>query len=147
MGDNTINAANIADSTLIAGNNNKIIGKDTITIHAEGDVAFGKDQAIVSINKTIRKSAASDDLKAMLEKLTQAVGNMIKAMPEDAADETEDNLEKLIREALREKPKRKWYAVSCEGLIETAQTVGSLGQSVIEAAQKVLKLLDIRSSV
>ncbi len=147
MGENIINAGNVADSTLIAGNHNRILEKDTITIHAEGDVAFGKDRAVVTIDKTIRKSAVSDDLKAMLEKLTEAVGNMIQAMPEDVADETEDNLEKLVREATREKPKRKWYSVSCEGLIETAHTAGSLGQPVIEAAQQVLKLLDIRSSV
>ncbi|MGE0086819.1 MAG: leucine-rich repeat domain-containing protein [Desulfococcaceae bacterium] len=117
------------------------MGNDTISITAQGDVAFGKDQAIVTINKAIQQSGASDDLKANLEKLTKAVEAMIKQMPKDDADEAKENLEILVKQATSEKPKRKWYSISGEGLIDAAKAIGSLGKPVIETTQAVLKLL------
>jgi len=51
---------------------------DKIIIKAKGDVAFGKDKAIVKIIKTIQKSEATEKLKVKLEELTSAVESMIK---------------------------------------------------------------------
>ena len=115
---------------------------DTITINAKGDVAFAKDQAIANISKQISDSAnLADDLADKLNKLTQAVNAMARDMPDDKANEVTGDLQTLVDEAEKDEPRKKWYQLSGEGLIEAAQAVGSLGKPVIDATNAVLKLL------
>ena len=118
------------------------MGDDKINIKAGGDVAFAKDQAIATINKTITEAAGiSETLESKLKELSVAVEKMVQNMPEDKAKETTKDLETLAGEAVKKEPRRKWYELSGEGLIEAAKAVGEAGKPVIEITQAVLNLL------
>ena len=114
---------------------------DDIKIEAKGDVAFAKDNATVTINKAIQNSGASDDLKTQLEELTKVVEEMTGKMSKEDAEDAQECLERFVGDVTKEKPKRKWYSVSGEGLIEAAKALGSLGTPVINAVERVIKLL------
>ncbi len=87
------------------------------------------------------QSNAPDELKTLLKELTTRVGEMTKAMPAEAAKETGENLEALVNESIKEKPRQKWYQLSGEGLIEAAKAVGDIGKPVVETVMKILALL------
>jgi len=115
---------------------------DTISIVAQGDIAFSKDQAMALINKQINQtSGIQEDLAKKLRELSAAVEKMIKNMPDDKARDVTDDLEKLVNEVSKEQPKKKWYQISADGLIEAAKTVGAIGTPVITITQSILKLL------
>ena len=48
---------------------------------------------------------------------------------------------KLVEEATKPKPNKKWYSVSIEGLIKAAENLDKLGEPVINLSRKVLSLL------
>ncbi len=69
---------------------------------------------------------APGDRKDLLEKLSIDVKKLIERLPEDNRDEAPqivENLEMLVKQATSEKPNRRWYTVSAEGLMEAATWV------------------------
>lgn len=115
---------------------------DTISITSGRDTVFAKDQAIATINKTITESAnLPESMEDRLKELTAAVEAMVKDMPDDKAKEITGDLQTLVDEAAKDEPRKKWYELSADGLIEAAKTVGTIGQPVIDTTQAVLKLL------
>ncbi len=114
---------------------------DGAVIHGDFVVANSiKD----SFNK-IESAKLSGDLKKSLKELTVAVGKMSEKLKKDEAQETARNLETLVLEATSEKPRRKWWELSIEGLKEAAINIGEVGKPVIELATQVaLILADMR---
>jgi hypothetical protein len=98
-------------------------------------------QIIKEINQTITESGVSGELETELKRLTDSVEKMVADMPEEKAKEVSRDLQTLVTEATSDKPRRKWYTLSGEGLIEAARAVGSLGKPVIYFTQSVLKML------
>ena len=92
---------------------------------------------------TIQKEAPGER-RALLEALHRDVRKRIENLPADKQDEASqvaDNLEMIVKQATSEKPNRKWYALSAEGLLEAAKwvkdfsaviggTIQNLGQSI-----------------
>jgi len=98
---------------------------DYIQIKADGDVAFAKDYAIAQINKSITEAVSiSETLETKLKELSASVEKMIQNMPDNKAKEITKDLEILANEAVKDEPRRKWYELSGEGLIEAANAVG-----------------------
>lgn len=93
-----------------------------------------------SFNK-IERANISSELKEILKQLVEAVDVMKKSMPEGQASEISDDLDKLVDEATKTSPRRKWYSVSIEGLIAAAENLDKLGEPVISLSRKVLSLL------
>ena len=93
-----------------------------------------------SFNK-ISSSAASDEIKENLKQLTEAVTDMCNNLPPDKAREAARDLEALTNEAISEKPRRKWYELNAQGLIEAARTVGQVAAPVISIVSSLLPLL------
>ncbi len=115
---------------------------DNINISAKGDVAFAKDQAFAQINKTISESAnLPESMEENLKSLSAAVEAMLADMPEEKAKEVSEDLNTLVNEATKDQPRRKWYELSAEGLIEAARSVGAAGKPVIELTKSVMGLL------
>jgi hypothetical protein len=50
-------------------------------------------------------------------------------------------LSKLVEEATKPKPNKKWYSVSIDGLIKAGENVEKVGEPVINLSRKVLSLL------
>jgi len=116
--------------------------RDNININAGRDGIVAQDGSIVEIeNKISEATNITDSLKNKLKELTQAVADMIKDMPDDKAKEVTGNFQTLVDEASKEKPRRKWYELSGESLIENAKAAGSFGKKVIDTTQAILELL------
>jgi hypothetical protein len=80
-------------------------------------------------------------LKDALKELIKAVDALKKSLSKDQAIDAADDLERLVDEAIKPKPNKKWYSVSVEGLIQAAENVEKVGEPVINLLKKVLSLL------
>lgn len=90
---------------------------------------------------TINRSIIQSELKELVKQLNTAVIDIIQILPRDLAEETADDMNRLVKEIVKAKPNSKWYNVSIEGLIYTAQNVGKTGEPVIELAGKIRRKL------
>ncbi|MDX2216801.1 MAG: hypothetical protein SFY66_26280, partial [Oculatellaceae cyanobacterium bins.114] len=52
-----------------------------------------------------------------------------------------DDFDRFKLEALKDKPSRKWYSLSAEGLIDAAKSVGEVGKPVLEIISSISSLL------
>lgn len=114
---------NVSGSNIILGNNNVVNQQ---------------------IQNSFNKAEAADiqaELKETLKQLAQAVEAMNNVLPQEQAAEAADDLSKLVEEATKPDPSKKWYSVSIEGLIKAAENVGKVGEPVINLSRKVLSLL------
>ena len=114
---------NVEGSNIISGNNNAVTQQ---------------------IQDSFNKAEAADiqaELKETLKQLATAVEAMNKELPAEKAAEAADDLNKLVEEATKPKPNKKWYSVSIEGLIKAAENLDKLGEPVINLSKKVLSLL------
>lgn len=96
------------------------------------------------IQESFNKADAADiqtELKETLKELAEAVAEMNKELPKGQASEAADDFEKLVEEATKSKPNKKWYSVSIEGLIQAAENLDAMGEPVIRLSRKVLSLL------
>jgi hypothetical protein len=73
--------------------------------------------------------------------LVHAVDYMCKKLPSDISEDVVNDLEALIKETKRKKPRKKWYQLSVEGLVKAAENVGKIGEPVIELAAKIIPML------
>jgi internalin A len=80
-------------------------------------------------------------LAPLLAELTEAVKALLPKLDEETAEEAREDLTRLQEELQKEKPKRKWYSVSIEGLKAAAQNMGDIGAPVLKLAGDILKIL------
>jgi hypothetical protein len=118
--------------------NNKIEIGDHATI-TNSNIAVA--ESIVDSLKNVQTSGASDDLKKALKELHEAVAEMAKRLPEAQAKTVAQDLQTLSTEAVSNAPRRKWYELSADGLLDAAKTVAGLGEPVAKAVKVVLSLL------
>jgi len=95
-----------------------------------------------SFNK-ISSSDASQEIKEKLKELSQAVAEMCEHLPHEKAREAARDLDTLTNEALSDKPRRKWYEMSADGLVKAAETVGKVAVPVITIVMSLLPMLGI----
>jgi small GTP-binding protein len=108
----------------------------------DGSLTVGNDNIVIrdSYNK-ITSARIDPELKETLKLLTEAVAAMNKELPEEQSVEVAEDLGRLVDEATKPKPNKKWYSVSIEGLIQAAKNLDELGEPVISLSRKVLSLL------
>ena len=116
------------------------IGNITIGNGANvGDIVLASE-----IQKSFNKAKSADiqpELKETLKMLAEAVNTINQSLPAPQAAEAADDLSKLVDEATKPTPNRKWYSVSIDGLVKAAENVGRVGEPVINLSGKVLSLL------
>ena len=100
-------------------------------------------QTLTNCTNMVQQQAPGER-KDLLEKLTLDVKTLIERLPKAKTDEAPqivENLEMIVKQATSEKPNRKWYALSAEGLLEAAKwvrdfsadiggTIRNLGKSI-----------------
>ncbi|MCP4108521.1 MAG: hypothetical protein GY749_23735 [Desulfobacteraceae bacterium] len=118
------------------------VGNNKYAISGNGGISVAADTILDSSIKK-NESGVSDELKAKLKELSEAVEAMAKEIPGNKAEEVTNDLQTLVNETTKKEPRQKWYELSAQGLIEAAQTVGTVGQPVIQTVQEVSKLLGI----
>jgi small GTP-binding protein len=123
----------------------KMTEKKSISIN--NSTVYGSVVAAETIKDSfnlIEQADIKEDLKEQLKQLTQAVGEMIKVLPKEQADEVADDMKKLADEATKQSPNKKWYSVSIQGLTKAAENLGNIGIPVIKLAGKILAILSTR---
>ena len=107
-----------------------------------GNLTVGDgNQSIQDSYNKITSSKIDPELKETLRQLAEAVDIMSKFLPAQQAVEAADDLSRLVDEATKSAPKKRWYSVSIDGLIKAAEKVEKVGEPVINLSQKVLSLL------
>ncbi len=110
-----------------------MLGKDINQVTAEKiKNSFNKAQA----------ANTADEIKAILQQLHQEMAAIAPQLPPEKAEEAADDLEKLTDEVTKEKPRRKWWQLSAEGVKEAAQSVGEVGKTAIGLIEKLQPLLE-----
>ena len=93
-----------------------------------------------SFNK-VETSNIQPELERTLKQLAKAVEALTRSLSEEQASEAAEDFTKLVGEATKPTPNKKWYSVSIEGLIEAAENVEKVGEPVINLSRKVMSLL------
>jgi hypothetical protein len=118
-------------------NGNSISIGDGATVHGNMITA----QTIQNSFNTIAQSDAEPALKAKLEELCQQVEQMLPQLPEAKREEAAQDLDSLVKEVTKESPRRKWYELSAEGLIEAAKACAGMAAPVTATIKGILALL------
>lgn len=84
---------------------------------------------------------ADREIKDKIKELHEAFTEMSKHLPEDKDQEAARDLETLSREAISPEPRKKWYQLSADGLIEAAKTVGAIAAPVITTVEAIVSIL------
>ena len=66
---------------------------------------------------------------------------MTEGMPQENAKEVTQDLKTLTEEATKVEPRKKWYQLSGQGIIDAATAVGVAGKPVIDLTREVMRLL------
>lgn len=119
-------------------NDNSITIGDGATVH--GNTIAGS--TIQNSFNTIAESAAEPTLKAELERLCQQVEQMLAELPQEKGEEVAQDLDSLVKEATKETPRKKWYELSAEGLLEAAKTCAGMAAPVTTTVKSILALLN-----
>ncbi len=103
-----------------------------------------------TIQNSFNKSIASEislELKRGIQELSKVVADLCNKLPVDKARQAARDLKTLTEEATSEKPRRKWYELSAEGLVEAAKTVGECVKPVAKSVKGILTLLSLSTLV
>ncbi len=106
--------------------------------------AIANRQTLENCFNTIQQ-VQNPELKASLEELHAQVGTLLSKL--DAknettlATETRENLDLLVKEATKSKPRKKLFEVSSEGLIEAAKTLKEMTGPIVSVVTTLGKLL------
>lgn len=92
----------------------------------------------------LAKADMKDDIKSLLEELLVKISEVNKIVSlenSEVAQEMARSAEDLVREATSEKPRKKWYELSIEGLKEAAESIGSIADPVLSVVGKIAMIL------
>ena len=105
---------------------------------------YGQVGEVLNNCTNIINKQADGAIKNLLTKLSFDVDCLIKALPaerDSLKNDVADNLKLLIESATTEKPKRKWYSVSAEGLLEAADFTKEFSGKIADSIGQLGKLL------
>lgn len=85
--------------------------------------------------------ASNSDIKEKLQTLCQQVEEMSKGLPKDIAVEISNDLSTFVNEVAKDQPRKKWYELSADGLVEAAKTCAGMASPVINTVKEILALL------
>jgi hypothetical protein len=125
-------------------NGTKTVNTQTIDFGSGNTVTDVNIVAAKNIQDSWNRVAAANtkpELRTALQDLHKSVAEMSKQLPEQKQAEAAKDLATLSSEALSPAPRKKWYELSAEGLLEAAKTVGDIAASVTTAVKAVLALL------
>lgn len=130
------------ENVTIITNGGKYVGQElNISNSTVGDINQVAAESINNSFNKVAKSEVSDELKNKFKELSEQVAEMLKSLPEEKHDDVTHNLEVLAKEATKKEPRKEWYELSANGLIEAANTVGEMAKPVIATIKAILPLL------
>jgi internalin A len=112
----------------------------------DGSIVYGDVTGVVadkiknSFNK-VDSSNLSDNLKEILKNLTTEVGKISKHLSKEQGEQIANDLQALTNEATSEKPRKKWWELSVEGIKEAAESVGEVGKTALILLKDIIPIL------
>jgi len=76
-----------------------------------------------------------------LETLRAAVEALAQQLTPKAAERVKEDFEQLEKQAKAEEPRRRWFEVSAEGLVEAAKAVAGMAGPISTSVAAIAKLL------
>jgi len=110
---------------------------DNATINAPITIA---DTIEESFN-VIQQSPIDENIKELLEELTQAVVVSANAAPPEVAQAMARDVETLAKEVTSENPRRSWWELSLASLREAATTLGQVATPILDITARLSTLL------
>lgn len=121
----------------------KIVFGDNAQLQVEGNFNVVTAETIEgSFNSAVNATGANAELKEALQALAVQTANLVQRLPANIAEQAAKDLKTLTDEALSKAPRKKWYTLSAEGLIDAAKRVAGMAESMAKAIAAVLKLLN-----
>jgi internalin A len=120
------------------------IGRDKITQNISGSTF---NHSPVTIQQALRncfntiQQVEDARLKGKLEQLHGQAEQLMANVEPKQAEEVKENLEALVKEATKPQPRKKWYDLSADGLLEAARTVKELVAPMTGTVMEIGKLL------
>lgn len=111
---------------------NKIVDS---TIHGS---VVAADIVSSSLNR-LEAADVSAETRRALESLHEAIGQLVKELPEEQAVQASKDLDLFTQEALSPRPRRKMLEVTGDGLIEAANFVAAIAPTVIAVVGAIIK--------
>jgi hypothetical protein len=107
--------------------------------------AFGAGSSVVNNNVQVGSTLSncinmignetSEKRRTLLEDLQEDVEKLIDKLPADKrgeAPQVAESLEMLVKQATSERPNRKWYSLSAEGLLEASKWVKDFAGNIAD---------------
>jgi len=91
----------------------------------------------------VAKAEIEDDLKQKLDLLCTQVQDMVKVMSPEKQKEISQDLSTFVTEATKDKPRRNWYELSANGLIEAAKACAGIASPVISTVKSIITFLSV----
>ena len=116
----------------------------------EGNTFHGNVNAVIagliqnSFNEIDTSPNTPDDLKDLLKQLGEHVARVAEALPPDQGESIASDYQMLVKEADKEKPERRRWEFSIEGLKKAAENVGAIGAPVLKLALPIAAFLATR---
>jgi hypothetical protein len=123
-------------------------GENDMSDHS---ISFGDNATVSSSNLTaatkiqsssiaVNASDATPEIKALLEQLHSAVTEMTRHLAPQEASNAARDLSQFSQEVTAERPRKQWYELSAQGLLEAAKAVGGAALPVVSIVTSILKL-------
>lgn len=117
-------------------------GSASVTIHNYGTINNPQiQQGSTRSSQTIASSNTSDEIKRLLDQLTEEVKKMSTALSEEQARQISQDLNVLVGEATSKSPRKEWWQLSADGLKKAATDVGEIGKPVLDLVARIIPLL------
>lgn len=94
-----------------------------------------------SFKTVIAEAKGTSELREELARLCSQMDGLMPALAEDKRTEVKKDMETFVTEATKAEPRRKWYELSAEGLIDAAKACGELALPIIATVQRIVSML------
>jgi hypothetical protein len=122
--------------TIVNGPNVKITGDNVF------DGPFVVATTVQDSFNKISQSAASEGVNKRLELLCSYVDDLAKTLSIEKQKEITRDLSNFVDELTKEAPRRKWYELSAEGLVDAAKACAGLASPIVSTVKEVLALVN-----
>ena len=117
---------------------------DDRSINITGNVTNSQVAQTLTNSTLLIREHATGEKKALLEQLRREVEELVERLPPEKADEAPQvakDLEMLVEQATSDKPNRRWYSVSAEGLLEASKWVKDFAGNLFGTVGQLGKLI------
>jgi hypothetical protein len=98
-----------------------------------------------SFNKLDTTKDIDRNLSAMLTELTTLISKLCEQLPPVNGEEVARDLQTLITESTNPTPRKKWYELSADGILEAAKTCAALVEPITKTVKQILWFLNTGS--